>query len=545
MPTMFGLYNYKGGVGKSTLTINLAATFANEGYKTLIIDCDPQCNTSTFFLPDTVKPKKKHSADDDAPVPGAVDSDNEAPTPLPTLAEGLGAFPEDLCRPLKIGRDTVVDYTSLVLDEASPFGESVGDFFKMMSPMIFPNARTLFSTPGVFKTDEPNLWLLPGSERVSEFENTYSGLTSSTMQQRADFVGALRHAVHKLCERDGYDVVLLDFSPNSGVVNKALVMSCDFIIPPCFADYFSLSSVHGLLYKVIPRWLKWRAEAVEWQNQEGVEVDASYRLPTQPPKLLPFLVGNYGTSAANAPPGVQYIVKGETVFVRALKDLVRKSGARGVPKVSRDIFAQPAEHMVIAFLKNMGAISGIAHCVGVPVVNIDMEFLQNPATWGAPQRDATGYMVLGAHTKQRFAELARYLSAWCNLPAPPLPSSVAAAGGAAAAAPAGAEESNRGTKRPNEHPAQQAPAPPAKRAATSAGAAAAPSDTSNDMGLSCELFLRIVGQRITRKELKKALKELMDAAEREGNSMALLVRISNLVAEYTTAEGNEYVLKQA
>jgi hypothetical protein len=65
------------------------------------------------------------------------------------------------------------------------------------------------------------------------------------------------------------------------------------------------------------------------------------------------------------------------------------------------------------------------------------------------------------------------------------------------------------------------------------------------MGLSCELFLRIVGQRITRKELKKALKELMDAAEREGNSMALLVRISNLVAEYTTAEGNEYVLKQA
>jgi chromosome partitioning protein len=44
------VFNQKGGVGKSSITANLAAISANEGVKTLVVDLDPQCNASHYLL---------------------------------------------------------------------------------------------------------------------------------------------------------------------------------------------------------------------------------------------------------------------------------------------------------------------------------------------------------------------------------------------------------------------------------------------------------------------------------------------------------------
>ena len=48
------LFNHKGGVGKTTLTVNVAMALAAQGKTVLLVDSDPQCNLTSYLIDDEV-----------------------------------------------------------------------------------------------------------------------------------------------------------------------------------------------------------------------------------------------------------------------------------------------------------------------------------------------------------------------------------------------------------------------------------------------------------------------------------------------------------
>ena len=190
-------FNNKGGVGKTTLSTNVAYNFARSGQRVLYVDCDPQCNATQLLL----------SAEQTEAI---YDAHND---PEKSLRSSLNETVYGLFIPLREGEPEID--THIPCHSSARFGIDV----------------------------------LAGNPSLSQIEDVMSAAWQTALSRetaafrRVHWAGQLVTAME---DEDRYDIILFDVGPSLGPFNRTVLLGCDAFVTPTATDLFSYHAFGNL-----------------------------------------------------------------------------------------------------------------------------------------------------------------------------------------------------------------------------------------------------------------------------------------------------------
>ena len=194
------VFNHKGGVGKTTLTVNLSCAIAELGLRVLLVDSDPQCNLTAYLVEETV-------------VNDLLDNSDSA-------------------------------NGSTLWSALKPIVEGTGEP-KFVQPIELPNGVAL----------------LAGDIRLAEYEAELPPFWGECFQKRSrGFRGttALSALINSIAISNNVDIIMYDTGPNIGPLNRTILLDCDHFIIPAACDLFSLRAIKTLGHTLSAWITEWR-----------------------------------------------------------------------------------------------------------------------------------------------------------------------------------------------------------------------------------------------------------------------------------------------
>ncbi|MGR3978941.1 ParA family protein [Acinetobacter sp. 1207_04] len=188
------VFNQKGGVGKSSITVNLAAMSAHQGLKTLVIDLDPQANSSQYLLGDDAT----YSADKTA------------------LEPNIENFFDDV-----LGNN----------QQKGLLGNAIGSLLK---------SKNKGFDQYIHRSPFKNLDVLPASPTLGALEHA---LVSKHK------IYKLRDAIETL--KGKYDRIFIDTPPAFNFFTLSALITADRVLIPFDCDVFSKRALQTLIENVI------------------------------------------------------------------------------------------------------------------------------------------------------------------------------------------------------------------------------------------------------------------------------------------------------